>query len=65
MNGKLYTFGEEEGGKPGHGNGVIALEPMQVDINERVAWVSCGGKHTVAVTSKNLDFYLYVLDGGL
>lgn len=48
--GKLYTFGEEEGGKLGHGNGVMTSEPLQVDIPARVVWVACGGKHTAAVT---------------
>lgn len=52
VSGALYTFGEEEGGKLGHGEGVIASEPLQVDIPDKVVWVSCGGRHTVAVTGK-------------
>ncbi|KAF6028536.1 RPGR [Bugula neritina] len=42
VSGALYTFGEEEGGKLGHGEGVIASEPLQVDIPDKVVWVSCG-----------------------
>lgn len=50
--GDLYTFGESESGKLGHGEGVLALEPLEVEIPEKVVWASCGGRHTVAVTGK-------------
>ena len=48
--GNLYTFGEAESGKLGHGEGILASEPLEVEISDKVVWASCGGRHTVAVT---------------
>lgn len=46
----MYTFGEPDDGKLGLGEDQSAHEPTQVDISSKVTWVSCGGKHTTAVT---------------
>ncbi|KAK2158775.1 hypothetical protein LSH36_164g05038 [Paralvinella palmiformis] len=51
-NGDLYTFGETEDGKLGLGHDPDEHKtPQKVDgIHGKVVHVSCGGKHTVAVT---------------
>ena len=50
--GNLYTFGEAESGKLGHGEGILASEPLEVEISDKVVWASCGGRHTVAVSGE-------------
>lgn len=35
---------------------MLASEPLEVEIPDRVVWASCGGRHTVAVTGECLVF---------
>ena len=51
VDGELYTFGEGEGGKLGLNNFLDCVDsPVMVNTPERVARVSCGGSHTLAIT---------------
>lgn len=57
--GSLYTFGEADGGKLGLGKNVTseADVPTRVDIpDESIVDVSCGGDHTLALTSNGEVF---------
>ena len=62
MSGKLYTHGEGEFGKLGHGDEQSHFTPSLVrsllvpvesggeQLDERVVAVACGGSHTLAIT---------------
>ena len=56
--GQLYTFGDNTQGQLGLGNGVfrsqvIVDKPTRVqDIFDEVAQISCGYRHTLALTVK-------------
>ena len=51
--GSMYTFGETEDGKLGHGDTTIDnTEPTHVDVDNVMVSVSCGGSHTVALSGK-------------
>ena len=49
--GALYTFGETEDGKLGEGDCTWDnTEPSQVNTEEVMGTVSCGGSHTIALS---------------
>ncbi|XP_054724760.1 X-linked retinitis pigmentosa GTPase regulator-like [Uloborus diversus] len=55
VDGKLYTCGEGESGKLGLPYHALKKSPLTVHcvpaFDKKVVWVSCGGNHTVALTS--------------
>ncbi|KFM74797.1 X-linked retinitis pigmentosa GTPase regulator, partial [Stegodyphus mimosarum] len=55
VDGKLYTCGEGESGKLGLPDHMLKKSPLCVHcvpaFDRKVVWVSCGGNHTVVLTS--------------
>ncbi|GFY57540.1 x-linked retinitis pigmentosa GTPase regulator [Trichonephila inaurata madagascariensis] len=55
VDGKLYTCGEGESGKLGLPEYTLKKSPLSVHcvpaFDRKVTWVSCGGNHTIALTS--------------
>ncbi|CAL1273910.1 unnamed protein product [Larinioides sclopetarius] len=55
VDGKLYTCGEGESGKLGLPEHALKKSPLSVHcvpaFDRKVVWVSCGGNHTMALTS--------------
>lgn len=49
--GELYTWGWGEHGRLGHGDEELRVSPCHVKaLASDVAFVQCGGRHTVALT---------------
>ncbi|GIY76787.1 x-linked retinitis pigmentosa GTPase regulator [Caerostris darwini] len=55
VDGKLYTCGEGESGKLGLPEHALKKSPLSVHcvpaFDRKVIWVSCGGNHTIVLTS--------------
>ncbi|XP_071041635.1 X-linked retinitis pigmentosa GTPase regulator isoform X7 [Parasteatoda tepidariorum] len=55
VDGKLYTCGEGESGKLGLPDHALKKSPLSVHcvsgFDRKIVWVSCGGNHTIALTS--------------
>lgn len=52
--GKVYSWGEGDDGKLGHGNKITLEAPKLIEAlcAERVTWIACGSAHSACVTAK-------------
>lgn len=54
LDGKIFSFGEGEDGKLGHGNRLTLEKPKQIETlkTKRIRDVACGSAHSAAITSQ-------------
>ncbi|XP_064390094.1 probable E3 ubiquitin-protein ligase HERC1 isoform X2 [Halichondria panicea] len=59
LEGELYTWGEGEHGRLGHGNVTSQKSPTKVECVSGVKEVSCGVAHTLALSSDGLTVWSF------
>lgn len=62
LDGKVFSFGEGESGKLGHGNCITLEKPKMIDAlrNKRIRDIACGSSHSAAITSSG-ELYTFGL----
>lgn len=62
LDGKIFSWGEGDDGKLGHGNRLNLDKPRMIDVlrNKRIRDIACGSSHSAAITS-NGELYTWGL----
>jgi E3 ubiquitin-protein ligase HERC2 len=60
--GEVYSWGEGDDGKLGHGNKTSCDRPRVIEAlrGKDIAYIACGGAHSAAITATGTTLILYL-----
>ena len=63
VDGEVYSFGEGDDGKLGHGNKTSADRPRVIEAlrGKDISYIACGGAHSAAITATGNEILLEFL----